>query len=269
MEPRPATLLSIDLYNRLLELPYAETAEIGRIAWRLRTARLRAPNDPVLAIAHLQALIMIGNAEEALALAELVWSQRHALDQQATLTFGALLKDLGLFDRSLDLLRLKFIFAQSAEPELKSVALDCALWLGDLDLARSLTEEFGVSDSRVAAFTTEIRRSHFAPYFAAYQRVVREALFGRQTACFADLIPVEGAVELVNMAFIRADRNERRRLEGEIDASLDDYYQASGQSIGAHLPFINTVILDTTAHWSDLGNRRASAEAEAISRPGE
>jgi hypothetical protein len=268
MQPGSAALLSIDLYNRLLELPYSETAEIGRIAWRLRTARLRNPDDATLAVAHLQALTMIGDAQEALELAELVWQRRQILDAQTALSFGAQLKDLGLFERSLELLRSTSALDGDDEREVKNIIKDCVFWLGDVDLISCLDEQLRFGDPRVDAFLDDVHRIGFAPHFSTYQRLARTSLMKRQTACFSRLITAEGSTELTNVAFVRADRIERRRIEDEIDTALDDYYRSVGLSAGAHLPLINTVMLDTTAHGSDAVGR-LRAHAEAIARQGE
>lgn len=245
---QPAAL-SVDLYNKLINLPYSETTEIGRIAWRLRSARARSPGDPRIAAAYLQALLMSGQADEAIELADQIWAWRRVLEVDVALSFGCQLLELGMYKRSLDLLRSRFTPAELIACDSYGSVIQNALALGDIGLLKEVVSGLPHSD-RLGPMVRLLDQSGLRDYFAEHQRIVAAAVFGKQTGYLADVVEVNGRNEFRNTIFVRGERRERRALEERIDAALDEYYASAGLPPGAHAPWLSTVVLDVRAHWS-------------------
>ena len=92
---------SVELFNRLTEIPLESTGEIGRIAWRLRKLTNSPPGSMQAGVALTRAHIMLGEPAEVCRLTEIAFQSRCALDRQVAGTLAGQLLDLGFYEEFL------------------------------------------------------------------------------------------------------------------------------------------------------------------------
>lgn len=242
--PAPA---SIDLYNKLIHLPYSDTTSIGQIEFRLRQMRRKDSTDVRAAVALLQALLMSGKAEEAIELADWIWGVQSWLEYDTKETFSTQLIHLGHFDRSKE-----FIIPLIDAPEIKNRD-ELILWasyvatgLGDLQQLQKIAEKTPDRDLQmfIEAFRAKLLETDLERHFSKHQSIVHDVVFGHQCAYHVNPLEIDEEPELSVYVFVDAPRLERRRLEDQIDAALETYYRDAGIDPGAYVPLITTSILN-------------------------
>ncbi len=248
---------AIDLYNKLLHLPFSATTEIKQIAWRLRWPRQR---DGATAVAYLQTQIMLGQAAKAREVADSLWDQRYTLPFEVAGSFAAQLGMLGCYDRASD-----FIKALGDKGEIKPLpvtigasALNASLWRGDLDKAEAIIRSSQSKEQgRIASFREELNQVGLAPHFAVHQKIVHNAVADIQ--CTQSIfINTEEGVEFRQSIFVKGTREERRRIEDRIDDALAEYWRSVRLEEAAHIPLITTSVLDIASHWPQIYDRNAA-----------
>lgn len=249
-EGSPAEV-AVELYNRLVHLPPSEVAAIGQIEWRLRTLRQRRPSDARVGVALLQTLLLLGRAEDATRLSEQLWPARFAYEPQVSRTFASALAQLGQYERALALALPKGKVDGPLAREAELFAVSASAWgLGDLPLTRAALNAGEVEHLRNAWISAldRLEARGIAPLFQGRQRIVREALSGRQ--CLMEIVPTpneEGQIELVQYSYISGDRKERAKIEEAILLNLGDYYRANGYDADSDFGLLHIVLSDVTA----------------------
>lgn len=247
---------AIDLYNKLVHLPFSAKAEIGQITWRLQ--RVWRGGDIETAVAYLQALIMLGRVPEAHEVTDYVWSRKGQLSPQAAQTFAMHLTAMGRY-KDAERLASEWVGADSSlASEFTAIRLYAALWLGELDAAEKLDTRFA-SGSQISTFRAELARSGLADHFADHQRIVRDIVADVQCHQQPFIQSADGGVEFHQSIFIAGDRAMCRRIEESIDDALANHFQSTGMDGAAHVPLLTTLVRDISSHWALVSNDRNAA----------
>jgi hypothetical protein len=219
---------TVAIFNTLVRTAPAETEAIARVEWRLRSLVRSRPNDSVVEVALLYALLMLGKADEALPMAERLWHMRNiiAVEQLGTLLFE--LAHLGMYEKAVVLLDdMRQANAEAFVTNFDVVAVNIAWGLGDIKrAAAAMTVGRPSVWGSWLAFVDEIKRSGLAPHLNGRQKIVREKTFGRQ--CLSQLILTPGAEypqELTHYVYISGNYEDRLNLEDEIHSALDNYFK--------------------------------------------
>lgn len=239
---------SIDLYNKLIALPYSEKQEIGQIEFRLRALKSKNPSDLRTTVAFLQALIMSGKTGEAVETADYLWSRRNWLDTDVQITFLGQLTDLGACSRAKELLlNLQERRILPDSPELLGFIVQISIGLGDIELLRTVVERPIHPDQsrQIKSFLHELKRLGLDSHFERHQAIIQDVVNGFQCGYSAIFFDTE-APELSIYIFVDEPREKRRHLENRIDDALLRYYSEQGLDPAAFVPLITTQILDTT-----------------------
>lgn len=249
-EGSPAEV-AVELYNRLVYLPPSDVVTIGRIEWRLRTLRNRRSGDGSIGVALLQALLLLGKAAEAVELADQLWPARFTYDPQVLRTFASLLAEMGQYERALAIALPNGLVDRPLDRESELFTVLVSAWaLGDLPLTRSVMNADEDEQRRVVwnAVLDRFEECGIAALFSGHQRIVRDALAGRQ--CLIEVMPQrdeEGQLELVQYSYVSGDREERAELEEQIQVKLDQYYRAHDRDGAAAFGLLHVVVSDVTA----------------------
>ena len=222
---------AIELYSKMLRLPFSGIAEIGQLKWRLEHSWRGPDLEP--AIAFLQANLMLGNAEESREVAQNIWDRRHTLSVPATAVFLRQLPGLGWYERAMEACAV-LPQAQYVSPHIVAGTVwRAAMWCGDLDVATDV----GIWD--VYDFRTALKKADLLPHFTEHQRIVRSIVGDQQ--CFQQILMpyTKEGKELGQMIYIDADEDERQQLEEDIVRALNN---------PAWAPLVTTRVLDITSH---------------------
>lgn len=243
---------SITIFNRLLDLDGSQVEEIGRAEWRLRVLRGKRPSDQRIAMAHLKAKLMLGHAEEAAALADMLWAMRFNLAPEVRESLTHAFFEIGMFERA----RYMLGTIEDMTPADWRMArcMQVAIAQGDVDAMKQVINiriaHDGDSDDVVLTFLEQIEAEGLLRHFSDHQGIVNSVVRGIQTGRASIIRNLEDSgCELINYIFVGADRDERRRLESEIDEQLEAYYEAAGLEPAAFVPRIVTLVMNAKAEW--------------------
>src|SRR4030081_3599217 len=92
---------AVEIFNVLTRTLPSDVQQISRWEWRLRTLSRRRPGDLTFRVAHLESLLLLGRASEALETAEKLWPYRQAMGSEQLQTFFSQLFHLGNYDKAL------------------------------------------------------------------------------------------------------------------------------------------------------------------------
>lgn len=238
-----------ELHHRLVALPLSAQEEIRAIEWQLRLLHRRAPDDPVAAVALLDAFVRGASLPEAILLADRLWGARGRLDEADALAFIDCLSALGSFERAL---RLAW---EMPDGDLRRRAgrarMLAALGQGDMAAARAGCVAAGLEKPlfRLNTFDAALEVWSLVEHFPAHQSIVNAMTRGRQVGFEAHLTPADvgEGVEFAAHILVPAPAEERRRLEADIDAALARHYVGAGMNPGAYAPLVTALVLDPAA----------------------
>ena len=220
---------AVAIFNALTRFEPANVEEIARSEWRLRNLARQRPGDDVIGVARLQALVLLGRAQEAITLADQLWHRRNAMGPEQVATFVSIIAHLGMYERTAEI--IEAIKASGGENVVEvsydAAEIAVAWWAGDLD--RLSASRVGKTESGWRVFIEEIKQTGLAPHLAGRQKIVREKLYGRQ--CFSQFVlsPGEGVpIEMAHFSYIAAPYDERVALEEEIQQALNGYFDGFG-----------------------------------------
>jgi hypothetical protein len=223
---------TVELYNRLVTLPFDAREAIDQIGWRLHGLYNKAPQNPEVAVAYLASLQMAGKAIEAHSVAGHVWNFRHVMDGAVADTYSKLLRDLGEYERCIELSQRWLKAGRHDDMALTySVA---HLAIGSFDFLERLRDlKIEVADvafnnangediilSAAKSFYFRLKDGGLLNNFSDYMSVVSGILHGRQTAVDILVRKYDGPAEMVLVAYVEGDRAFRRLLEERIDQAV-------------------------------------------------
>ena len=241
---------SVELFNKLLDLPFDDTAAIGQIEFRLRQLRKKNPLDVRVAVALLEALTKSGKAQEAIQLADWIWDVRSWLEHDTTEAFFIQLAQIGMFQRSNELIAYLNDSPETHNPERYNPWIWCiSVGLGDTNLIGKFLESLENNAFRndTSKFLSELRDTGIIKHFSSHQGIINEIAFGLQCGYNAELIWTGEEPELTVSIFVNKPRSERRELEDHIDNRLAEFYQGLDLPDTIYVPLITTSIFDITA----------------------
>lgn len=246
-----------DLYNKLLRIPFSAKAEIGQIAWRLR--RSWRQDDIESAAAYLQAIVMLGDANECRVVAQNIWDRRFHLTTQAAYTYAMQLNALGWYERALELVDGIITKSPDTEEFFRIVRMHAFVWLGDLDSAGDLSQSYLKNDWPIEDLASQFDTADFSQYFANHQRIVRGVVSNVQCGQQPIIARTDAGLEFQQEIYISGDRATCREFEERIDTALAEYYLSVGADEAAHAPWLVTSVRDMTSHWQLLDDERDAA----------
>ena len=252
--PSPAAAKeSVTLYNELVHLDMVEQERIRAIAWRLRLLSRKRQHDLTIKVALLQALVMSGAAAEALVLSDKIWAARGQLPDEQRYTFADCLRDLGEFEKSLEL-----VVGLAPSTDLPALITQNLVGSGDISALRESSKLSGGEPT--ARFLRKLEEKGIASHFADHQRIVNQHLRGTAALRHSFIVEAEeaDAPELVNYAFADLDRDARRKLEDQIVDALMDYYRRSGLAGDVFIPELVVILLPLAAASMGLSEPRAA-----------
>lgn len=243
---------TINLFNNLIKLPYSERDEIRALEWQLRSLHKRTPSDTEATVALLEALIMIGNAEEAHSLAEQVWNAKNILEPQVKDAFIGQLTGLGMFERHFEMIQpIKHLW--KTHENFVAFSLSSAFGLGDVKRLKEIADN--ISDKtlikKIGLFVSQLGDLGLLDYFPQHQAIVNKIMSGQYTDYIACLDSNEGDEKprLDVMFFVDSNRQERRLMEQTIDDALLKLNTSQEIDPHLHTDVITTMVIDLVAHW--------------------
>lgn len=242
---------SVELYNKLLHLPWADREAIGQIEWRLRKIVSARPGDLRAKVALLQSHMQLGKASEARELAWAIWGSRGSLDAEAKDTFAKIIGQIGMYRESVELLKnLQPPAIIASNLEVFKLAATCSFALGDVDGLR----EIAAQNQPMKGFLRAMDSFGLTGHFAAHQKIVRRFVSEMQVSFFYS-IGMEEGIECSQWFYVDATRAERRKITNDIDDQLDAYYASVGLSSGAFVPLLVTMVMNVTARPKSTDRR--------------
>lgn len=241
----------IELYEKLITLPYSAVKDIGSIQNNLSKIVLSRPQDISAKVALLKTYAMLGNAVEGIKLAEQIWRQGGEIVSYVEETYMELLVSLGMYDWCLNLVLPKF----ENEFELDVIyplIFNIAVGIGDLNLLERAVDKanLGEESEAVKLFIDHQRSAGLEKHFIKQQQLINAVLRGRQTG-YEVLVETErGWPELEIGVFVGGDSVDRYQLQVEIDKVQREYYESEGVT---PLDNIMTTIYDVKEHWPPTG----------------
>jgi hypothetical protein len=246
-QPAPK-LKSVELYNRLLDLVVEDDAdEVVRIMWRLKSLVRQNPTNFASGVALIEASLMCGERQSAVAEIEKLWKIRHIEESQALRTYVYQLIDVGNYGRCKHLVE-EFM----CEKESRIVAIfegllvNCAFYFGDVGWIETMRgDAFGARiNAQASGMIQNLKKSGLSNHLGNHQEIVRSAVKGKQTSIFLrDRQGSESTLCLTNLISVPATRLERRVMESNIDDALQEYYASVDLPPTFYLDRLNTIIV--------------------------
>ncbi|MGD9639393.1 MAG: hypothetical protein AB7U85_10140 [Alphaproteobacteria bacterium] len=241
----------IDLYEKLITLPYSALREIGEVQSSLSRIIQARPQDISAKVAFLKTLTMLGNAAEGIKLAEQIWRQGGKIASYVEETYMELLISLGMYDWCLNLALPKFEKDFDLEV-IYPVIFNIAVGMGDLSLLEraAVKANLGTETETIKLFIKHQREAKLETHFAKQQQLINKILRGRQTG-YEVLVETErGWPELEIGVFAGGDSVDRYQLQVEIDKTVREYYESENIT---PLDNVMTTVYDVKEHWAPIG----------------
>ena len=241
----------IDLYEKLITLPYSAIKEISVIQANLSQIVQTRPDDISAKVALLKTYTMLGKAVEGIKLAENIWRQGGKIASYVEETYMELLISLGMYDWCLNLALPKF----EKEFDLEVVyplVFNIAIGMGDLNLLEraAVKANLGLETETIKLFVKHQKDAGLETHFAKQQQLVNKLLRGKQTG-YEVLVETErGWPELEIGVFVGGDSVDRYQLQVEIDKTQREYFEVERVT---PLDNVMTTIYDIKEHWPPIG----------------
>ncbi len=244
-----------DLHNKLLNLSIDEDlAEIENIQWQLRSVVRRQPENIGARVALIEAFRTGGNRADAVEQASRVFQRQSSLETQELETYFVELVGLGMYDRAKPLLDQGRSTQRNAC--LSVVARCAAVASGDIPWL----EQLGSRDddtNEANRYLKIINGSGLAEHFRDHQRIVNGIVGPQQcsVAVSIDCDPDEpdDLPGIVTYFFVPKGRSERRELERDLHAGLEDYYADRNLAPGIYIGHLHTMLTDIPFPVSQRG----------------
>ena len=239
----------IRLYNKLVTLSFEnDQEEIQQIKWRLQGEVRKHPDDPVAAVALVEACRMGGQQAEAVEEAKRVWGRHTSLAPQILENYLGQLVDLGLYGHAWEVFEYLLGDERFQPGATVFVAAACAaVAAGDLAWLERISAT-GADGSSAAFYLKVIEYSGLADHFAACRGLVNEIMLPLQCAVAVSAIhdPAEpdAIPGLFTYYFVPADRGERRRCERRIHQALETYFTAEGLPPAVYLGYFDFMVTE-------------------------
>jgi hypothetical protein len=255
---------AVELYNRLTTVAPSDTANLGQIVWRLRTRRQKMPGDLPVAVALLQALLIGGEAPEAISIAKQLWPRRNALYGDVAITYGSVLAQVGMYEEALSFVGTPG--PKGFDPVEVSTLIYAAWGTGQEEALVAALEH---DSTRLRDVWSEIFAQMtdlgIMPYLKQRQDIVRRHVFHRQ--CGTHLIFTfsgNGAAELTHYTYMAASHDERSAITDAIYDELTAFYEEQGLNGIDFWSCAPVIVLDQRARPSlreESEGRELAAEA--------
>jgi tetratricopeptide (TPR) repeat protein len=252
---------SVELFNTLITLRPDQDAEIRRILWQLRGLRSKFPHNIEIALAYTEALVMLGEAQEALAVIDQAWRDRRSLATDFKYALAFNLQGLGLYRQALELASEMLRGENKFLNRRLAVMVQYAAWgLGDVEKIRWALSLFpGPATASWDAMLERLAAVNLLEHLPEHQRIVRDVVFGHQTSASLLLsVDEDYGLELTECIYVGDDREERSRMEEQIHDRLDEYFASQGLSDKPHWDLITPLVM----HASAAPRRFAPADPE-------
>lgn len=243
---------AVDIFNQLVRLVPAQTEDIARLQWRLRSLARSRSGDTAIGVALLLADLMLGHAGEAVQQADYLWSLHRLMAGDQLGAFLSELLHIGMYERAADI--LQEIQGQPVEqtiPNLFASYLRVAWDAGATDHLETITGS--PPGLRLLPgwqeFIERLKSAGVFSHLAARQNIIREETLGRQ--CFGELIlaPSEedNGIELSHYVYVGEDYEKRVAIEESIRRRLDGYFNDVGLTDSNHWNLITEILVPITA----------------------
>ncbi len=204
---------------------------------------------PLVALA--QTKIMLGKAREAIDTVNLIWEMGGKISNVLETLYIHQLNSLGLFSKSLVLLKPKISMYTSARAEFegfKNSIFNCFIGLGDLDgiLKLATLEEFKDKKHLIETFVNQIDKKMLKQHFKTMQEIFNNTTYGKQTGYEVMLDEVDGNPMLEIGFFIGGDSVDRYQLQNQLEDLYANYYEENNLSPLNNFTFS---IFDIKKHW--------------------
>ncbi len=236
-------------FIQLSELDYSETQKIEQILNEAKNLMSQFPEIIPIRLLHLQTLLMLGKANEAMVAANNIWSKGGNIDDNSRSIFIGQLADLGLFEWAkilIDSIRKseEFDFNLFFHPILAT-----AIGLGDFELLEFLAanpQNIKYADL-LDEFVQMQKIKQLDTLFTKQQKILNDVLKGRQTAYEIILDNDRGFAEFEVGVFVGGESLERQSLQDKINKDVDIFYHSNSK-----VPLNNfiTSIFDIKSHWA-------------------
>jgi hypothetical protein len=238
----------IGIFNELVRMVPAQTEDVARIQWRLRSLARSRPSDTVIGISLLLANLMLGRVAESMRQAEHLWQLRHSMGGDELGIFLNELLHLGMYERVAEI--LQEIQGQPVEgtiPNLLVSHLRVAWDAGAVDNLEAIVGSRPLSGWQ--EFLKRLKSAGVFPHLAARQKIIREATFGHQ--CFSELIftlsEEDEGIELTHYVYVSEDYERRVAIEESMRSCLDDYFRGVGLGEADHWDLITEILVPVMA----------------------
>ena len=241
-----------NILQELFAVPYTNVMYISARESQLEDIIKEDADNVSALLALLQAKIMLGKAEEGIALALRIWETGGQITKDEESLFIYQLNSLGMFSKSLALLKPKISLYQSARREykdLKQALLRCAVGLGDLDLISKMAqlEEFAEEHSFLDAFALQMEKANLKQHFMKQQQLIEKLIYGKVAGYEVGGHLTKGYPQLEVALFVGGDSVDRYQLQQTITETFREYYGETKVDI---LDNFNYSIFYIQEHWS-------------------
>jgi hypothetical protein len=243
---------AIEIFNVLTRTLPSDVQQISRWEWRLRTLSRRRPGDLTIRVAHLESLLLLGRASEALETAEKLWPYRQAMGSEQLQTFFSQLFHLGNYDKALSVAEeITRRGEESQVPNWVGAHLQIQWAMGNFKGFCQLLDIIPPEMTKGwTKLRDEIREAGIEPYFLRRQEIVREETFGKQTLQAHLLAPeIEIGIVLAHYVYIDSSYEDRTLLEDRIRDRIERLFREDSQPESLHWELISEVIVPITAAW--------------------
>ncbi len=214
----------------LLSIPFSNTTFISQKEELMERIIEKAPENHVAPLLALNLTkIMLGKTMEAIELSGRIWEMGGKISPDLEALMVYQLNSLGLFTRSLVLLKPKismYASARSEFPTFKSSILRCAVGLGDLDLLETIAklEEFSSEKEMIETFVSHMDKRMLSQHFKTSQELMNKIAYGKQTGYEVSFDNTDGYPNLEIGVFIGGDSVDRYQLQNKLDDEYANYY---------------------------------------------
>ncbi|OPZ76694.1 MAG: hypothetical protein BWY78_01291 [Alphaproteobacteria bacterium ADurb.Bin438] len=241
---------------KLFRLPYSKINEISKIETMLKEVLIERPRNATIAISLLQAKVMLGKVEEAINLAENIWSVGGDISKKTESLYISLLNSLCMFNYSKVMLdnKLNLNFEERvAIPDITNLFITCYTGLGDINSLMKVAhfEETGDKKEFLKDFCHQMIANKSKDHFAFQQNKIHSVIFGKCSSYETLLTNENQKTEIEIGIFSGGSSVNRYQLQKQIDKVYNDYYETVN-----HSPIDNFLITvyDIKEHWGFDGS---------------
>lgn len=238
----------IERFNYLSGLDYENVIEIDKISSQASDVINHDSSNLLARLLLLQTKLMLGKADDAMNLANDIWSRGGNIDDVSRSIFIGQLVDVGLFEWAKVLIDTivkddDFNFKLFYPP-----MLACAVGLGDFELLEKLSNhpENKEHSEMLYEFIEVHRMEGLDQLFSKQQKLLNNTLKGKQTAYEILITEERGFAEMEVGVFVGGESIERQVLQDKINKDVDIFYHKNSK-----VPLNNfiTSIFDIKSHW--------------------